>query len=277
MSRATCSSRIGQRDRLAGDAGREPVAVPALEDERQRLQRAGAEAQPAREPLRDLAVQREGRLGERERVGERLRDHLLADLRRPAGADVLDEEGRDLVEVAGVDERERRPRHDVVAVQLRRLGRVRGAAEGVQQRDVVRVAELLRGRAREVAQPDGEDRRSAARARAAARCPGRSRATRRRPPRRRGSGARRAPPGDASRDVEGAGSAEGSALVAGGSCQEMEPAVDFFSAPRRFGAPCRGRTKLAGPKRPAARQQPQRSDAGEWSSVLGDDGRDARR
>ena len=34
----------GQRDRLAGDARREPVAVPALEDERQRLQRAGAEA-----------------------------------------------------------------------------------------------------------------------------------------------------------------------------------------------------------------------------------------
>src|SRR5829696_7287085 len=38
--------------------------------------------------------------------------------------------------------------------------------------------------------------------------------------------------------------------VAGGSCQEMEPAVDFFSTPWRFGVPCRGRTKLAGPQRP---------------------------
>ncbi len=41
--------------------------------------------------------------------------------------------------------------------------------------------------------------------------------------------------------------AEGPLWMAGGSCQEMEPAVDFFSTLSRFGLGCRGRTKLAGP------------------------------
>ena len=39
-------------------------------------------------------------------------------------------------------------------------------------------------------------------------------------------------------------------MVAGGSCQEMGPAVDFFSAPQRVGRRARAETKLAGPKRP---------------------------
>jgi hypothetical protein len=148
----------GEGDVLPGDPGREPVPVPALEDERQRLQDPGTEAQPAGEPLRDLAVQREGRLGQRERVGQSLRDHLVADLGRPAGADPRRQEGADLLGVPRVDERERRPRRDVVAVQLGRLGPVGGAAEGVQQRDVVRVDELRRRHTGELAEAHGEDR-----------------------------------------------------------------------------------------------------------------------
>ena len=64
---------------------------------------------------------------------------------------------------------------------------------------VVGVAELLRRRAGELAQPDREHRRPQRVLERLARCRGRSRARGRRPPRRLGPGARRAPPGDASR------------------------------------------------------------------------------
>ena len=45
---------------------------------------------------------------------------------------------------------------DVIAVELRRLVTVRCASRSVEQRDVVRVDELLRGRAGELSQTDRE-------------------------------------------------------------------------------------------------------------------------
>ena len=76
---------------------------------------------------------------------------------------------------------------DVVAEELRGLVPVRRAAGGVQERDVVRVGELLRRRAGELAEADREHGACAARARAAVRCRGRWRARARRRARRRGS------------------------------------------------------------------------------------------
>jgi len=89
-------------------------------------------------------------------VGNGLLDHGGAELRGATEADVGPEERKDLCGVARVDEREHGPRHDVVAVQLRRLVSVRGAPRGVKERDVVRVDELLRRCSGELAETDRE-------------------------------------------------------------------------------------------------------------------------
>ena len=142
MSRATWSTRAGGRDRLPRGRARKPVPVPALEHERQVRDDAGAEAEPAGEALRDLAVQRERRTCDLERVLKRMGDHRLANLRRSSLSHNVHQERSDLFGVASVDECELGARLDVIPEQLRLLGRVRRAADRVQQRDVVGVHEF---------------------------------------------------------------------------------------------------------------------------------------
>ena len=159
MSRATWSTRAGRRDRLPRGRAWEPVPVPALEDVRQVRDNAGAEAEPAGEALRDLAVQGERRARDLERVLERVGDHLLTNLRRSSLSHHVHEERAELFGVASVDECELGARLDVVPEELRLLGRVRRAAERVQQGDVVGVDELRRREPGELAEADREDRR----------------------------------------------------------------------------------------------------------------------
>ena len=146
-----------QRDRVAARDAREPQPVPALEDVLERRLDAGAEAEPAGEALRHLAVHRERLAGQRRPCVDRRprpsRRGCSGSRPRPT---FERRNASDLGGVARVDERERGPRHDVVAVELRRLVPVRGAARGVEQRDVVRVDELLRRRSGELAEPDRE-------------------------------------------------------------------------------------------------------------------------
>ena len=148
-----------RRDRLPRGRAWEPVPVPALEDVRQVRDNAGAEAEPAGEALRDLAVQGERRARDLERVLERVGDHRLTNLRRSSLSHHVHEERADLFGVASVDECELGARLDVVPEELRLLGRVRRAAERVQQGDVVGVHELRRRELRELAEADREDRR----------------------------------------------------------------------------------------------------------------------
>jgi hypothetical protein len=65
-------------------------------------------------------------------------------------------EGEHLLGVGRVEQEEGGPVHDVLAEQLRRLVAVRGAARGVEERDVVGVCELLGRRSRELAEADRE-------------------------------------------------------------------------------------------------------------------------
>ena len=200
MSRATCSSRAGSGIASPRAPAGKPVAVPALEDE------PSASCVPEPKPSQLANRCATSQCSAKRLPGERQAASASAPRPSPRGPPAAGRRRRSRggmpATSAGlprVDERERRPRHDVVAVQLRRLVRVRGAAGGVQQRDVVGVARApapTRPRARRAGRRAS---RCAARARAAARCRGRSRARGRRPPRRLGPGARRAPPGDASR------------------------------------------------------------------------------
>ena len=155
MSRATCRSRIGSGIASPRDV-REPASVPAREDVLERRLDVRAELEPAREPLRHLAHRRERLTGSRAGVGDRLLDQRGADLRRPADADVRPVEREHLRGVGRVDEEERGSVRDVVAVELRRLVPVRRAPGGVEERDVVRVRELLRRRSGELAETDRE-------------------------------------------------------------------------------------------------------------------------
>ena len=89
-------------------------------------------------------------------VGDGVLDHRGADLRGAAGPDVGPVERQDLRGVGRVDQEERGSVRDVVAEQLRRLVPVRRAPGGVEERDVVRVRELLRRCSGELAEPDRE-------------------------------------------------------------------------------------------------------------------------
>ena len=68
---------------------------------------------------------------------------VVADLRGAAGTDVGLVERENLGRLGRVDEVEGGSVRDVVAVQLRRLVPVRRAPGGVEERDVVSLAELL--------------------------------------------------------------------------------------------------------------------------------------
>ena len=159
MSRATCRRRIGNGIASPRASGN-PASVPAREDVLQRCLDARAEVEPPREPLRDLAHRRERVARPRAGVGDRLLDQRGADLRRPARPDVSPVEREHLRRVGRVDEEERGPVRDVVAVEQRRLVPVRRAPGGVKERDVVRVRELPRRRSGELAEPDGEHGRA---------------------------------------------------------------------------------------------------------------------
>ena len=80
----------------------------------------------------------------------------LADLRGPADADVRAVEREHLRGVGRVDQEERGSVRDVVVEHLHRLVPVRGAAGGVQQRDVVGVRKLLRRRSGQLPETDRE-------------------------------------------------------------------------------------------------------------------------
>ena len=113
-----------------------------------------------------------------------------ADLRRPADADVRPVEREHLRRVRRVDEEERSPVGDVVAVELCRLVPVRGTARRREAARRSRCRRALRPMLRR-ARPDGrQGPRCAVHARAAGPCRGRSRATARRPPLPHGSAAR---------------------------------------------------------------------------------------
>ena len=145
-----------QRDLVAAGVG-EALSVPTSEDELEALLDAGAEVEPPGESLRDLAHRRERGTGPRAGVRDGVLDQRLSDLRAATGADVGAIERQDLGGVGRVDEEERGPMRDVVAVQLRRLVAVRRASGGVEERDVVRVGELLRRHTGELAETDGEE------------------------------------------------------------------------------------------------------------------------
>ena len=155
MSRATCRRRIGNG--IASPRGvRESPSVPAREDVLERRLDVRAEVEPPGEPLRHLAHRRERVTGPRAGVGDRVLDQRGADLRRAAGPDVGLVEREHLRRVGRVDQEERGSVLDVVAVQLRRLVAVRRAPGGVEERDVVRVRELLRRCSGELAETDRE-------------------------------------------------------------------------------------------------------------------------
>ena len=142
-----------QRDRLAARHSGEAVPVPALEHVSERCLGSLAEAEPGGEALCHLAVHCERLASHVEPVQDRLLDHHGAFLVVSMETDARLEELDDLAHVARVDERERCPRRDVVAVQLGGLVAVRRAAGGVEERGVVGVDELLLRRACELTEP----------------------------------------------------------------------------------------------------------------------------
>ena len=144
-----------QRDRIATDV-RESTSVPAREHVLQRGLDVRAEVEPAGEPLRDFAHRRKRVTSPRAGVGDRILDERGADLRSAARADVSLVERKHLRRVGRVDEIERRPVLDVVAVEQRRFVPVRGASRSVEERDVVRVRELSRRGSGELAEADRE-------------------------------------------------------------------------------------------------------------------------
>ena len=144
-----------RRDRVASCA-RESAPIAAREAMLERRLDTRPEVEPTREPLRDLAHRRERLTSPRGGVCDRVFEEGGADLQDLADADVGPVEREHLRRVGRVDEEERCPMRDVVAVELRRLVAVRGASRSVEQRDVVRVDELLRGRAGELSQTDRE-------------------------------------------------------------------------------------------------------------------------
>ena len=144
-----------QWDLVAADT-RESPSVPAGEDELERRLDVRAEVEPPCEPLRHLAHRRERVAGPRAVAGQDLLHQRGTDLRRTAGPDVGAVEREQLGRVGRIDQEERAPMLDVVAVQLRRLVTVRRASGGVQERDVVGRRELLPRRSGELAEPNRE-------------------------------------------------------------------------------------------------------------------------
>ena len=155
MSRADVQETYRQRNLFAAGV-REPASVPAREDVLERRLDALTEVEPPGEPLRHLAHRGERLTRPRCGVGDRLLDERVADLRLAADPHVRPVEREHLRGVDRVDEEERRSVRDVVAEELSRLVAVGGAPGGVEERDVVRVHDLLRRCSGELAQPDRE-------------------------------------------------------------------------------------------------------------------------
>jgi hypothetical protein len=103
-----------QRDLLARDVGVAP-AVPAREHVPERRLDVRTQAEPQREPLRDLAHRRERLAGPRRGLGDRRLDHLRADLLGSPEPDVGSVELEHLRRVGRVDEVEGGSVRDVVA------------------------------------------------------------------------------------------------------------------------------------------------------------------
>ena len=158
-SLATCSRRI--------DIG---ICSPATGGRPSPSQRAktypsaswmlGRSPSQAGEALRDLAHRFQRFARPRAGFGDRLLEHLRANLRRPSEPDEGAIELEHLVRLGGVDQVEGGAVRDVVAEQLPRLVSVRGAAGRVQQRDVVGIGELVSRGARELAEPHREHGRA---------------------------------------------------------------------------------------------------------------------
>ena len=145
-----------QRDLVAAGIGKS-LAVPAGEDVLERCLDARAEVEPPGEALRHFAHRRERVARTRAAgVGDDVLDHRGTNLGRAAGPDVGAVEREDLRRLGRVDEEERGSVLDVLAEQLRSLVPVRRAPGRVEERDVVRVGELLRRCSGELAEAHGE-------------------------------------------------------------------------------------------------------------------------
>ncbi len=144
-----------QRDLVASDVW-ESSPVPAREDELERSVDARTEVEPAREPLCDLAHRGERRARPRTGLGDGVLDECGADFRRPPRSDVCAIEREHFRGVGRVDQEERGSVRDVVAEELRGLVPVRRAPGGVEERDVVRIHQLLRRCSGELAEPSRE-------------------------------------------------------------------------------------------------------------------------
>src|SRR4029078_11144418 len=146
----------GKRDLVTTDTWKSPP-VPARKDVLERCLDARTEIEPSGETLRDLAHRRE-RVARARAAGVRddVLDHRVPNLRRAAGTDVGPIEREHLRRVARVDEEERGSVLDVLAEQLCRLVPFRVAPGGMQERDVIRVRELLRRRSGQLAETHRE-------------------------------------------------------------------------------------------------------------------------
>ena len=151
-----------RRDRypLTGRAGRHPLSVPALEHEPQPLARAFGQPQPLPEPFADLTVAAEIDAREPGARGQRADERTQTLGRRRRRIHVAPEIGDDLGRPPGIDQRVRRLVRPVVAERPRGHRRVRGAADRVQQPEVVGVLELLRVEAGELRELERQQART---------------------------------------------------------------------------------------------------------------------
>ena len=143
-------------DRLTGGAGREALAVPALE----RLQQAALhslwESEPLRQPARDFAGGRVHLARAPLPLGEGGRQ--LGDAARRG--DRTHEPRQLLAAARGVDRRERRPSSDLVTERCAHHVRVGRAAEVAQLRRVVDDRQLPGLHARRLGEPRGDHARA---------------------------------------------------------------------------------------------------------------------
>jgi hypothetical protein len=146
----------GERDRLAGHAGREAAAVPALERVPQAALHVRAESEPLGEPHRDLAVRGEVLPRASRARGERLGQRAQPQRQRRTGAGARRQEPQHVEAAPGIEGRPGGPRGQVVAGAGGRLVGVRRAADRVQQRHVVHGRPLRRRGAAGVRQPAGD-------------------------------------------------------------------------------------------------------------------------
>ena len=162
--RPRCRARRGAAAPAAGSPPPRPRpgtrGRPSARRRTPALQDAGAEAEPAAKRCATSQCSAKVARAIWSAFASVCRDHRLADLGRAPGPDLGREEGAAPPRGCPPSTSANVARGSMSSpYSSRRLGRVRRAAEGVQQGDVVGVRELLRRGARELAEPDGEDRR----------------------------------------------------------------------------------------------------------------------